>query len=74
MHPEDLRTLYRSEEVWIQRCDCCDCGVFHVHVGATTLRFSQAAFEDFISGLGQAMSREAMWRFSGDGVKMPGSA
>ena len=60
MHNQTLLTLYHSENTWIQRCEC---GVFHVHVGSTTLRFNQSAFEEFLSGLGEAMSRAAMWRF-----------
>lgn len=60
MHQEILTTLYRSDNVWVQRCEC---GVYHVHVGATTLRFDQPSFEEFLSGLGQAMTRSTMWRF-----------
>ena len=61
MHHEILRTLYQSGNLWVQRCEC---GVFHVHVGATTLRFDQQSFEEFLSGLGEAMTRSTMWRFS----------
>jgi len=71
MHQEVLRTLYRSETIWVQRCEC---GVFHVHVGATTLRFDQQAFEVFPSGLGEAMTRSAMWRFSDGRVQCVGTA
>lgn len=58
---DQLETLYDSEGLCVQRCHH---GVFHVHIGPTTLRFDQSSFEDFISGLGEAMSRAAMWRFA----------
>ena len=71
MPHESLRTLYRSESIWVQRCEC---GVFHVHVGPTTLRFDQKSFEEFLSGLGEAMARSAMWRFAEQPAQAVGSA
>lgn len=71
MMKDQLETLYHSEGLWVQRCRC---GVFHVHIGPTTLRFDQSGFEDFLSGLGQAMSRAAMWRFSRSASQPLGSA
>ena len=71
MHHEGLRTLYQSEDIWIQRCAC---GVFHVHVGAVTLRFDQASFEEFFNGLGAAMSHAALWRFAGKSSPKVGTA
>ncbi|HSN84409.1 MAG TPA: hypothetical protein VLS88_17655 [Polyangiales bacterium] len=68
---DQLDTLYRSEALWVQRCHC---GVFHVHIGPTTLRFDQSGFEDFLSGLGQAMSRAAMWRFLSNESQTLGTA
>jgi len=71
MHDDPMHTLYKSDQMWIQRCQC---GVFHVHIGGTSLRFDQAAFEELISGLGQAMSRAAFWRFTRGDLQVRGNA
>lgn len=71
MHQHTLITLYQSDQLWIQRCDC---GVFHVHLGGTSLRFDQRSFEELISGLGQAMASATLWRFAGTHLKTLGSA
>lgn len=65
MHKEPMSTLYKSDQLWIQRCDC---GVFHVHIGGASLRFDQESFEELLSGLGQAMSRATLWRFARSGL------
>lgn len=70
MH-EALHTLYKNDTLWIQRCEC---GVFHVHLGATTLRLDQTAFEELLCGLGEAMSQAALWRFSSVGAVAAGMA
>ncbi|MEM8609097.1 MAG: hypothetical protein AAGF92_18480 [Myxococcota bacterium] len=71
MQKEVRRTLYRSGNLWVQRCEC---GVFHVHVGPTTMRFDQESFEEFLSGLGEAMTRSTMWRFSDGAGQFVGTA
>ena len=66
-----MRTLVKTDNIWIQRCDC---GLFHVHVGALTLRFEEEAFEMFLSSLGEAMSRDVMWRNVRSGKPVAGIA
>lgn len=66
-----MKTLYQSDQLWIQRCNC---GVYHVHMGGTSLRFDQSSFEELLAGLGHAMAHAAVWRFSGTQMKTLGSA
>lgn len=71
MKNDPMQTLYKSDQMWVQRCQC---GVFHVHIGNTSLRLNAAAFEELVSGLGQAMSSVALWRFANGGLQVRGNA
>ena len=71
MEHSSMRTLVKTDTIWIQRCDC---GLFHVHVGALSLRFEEEAFELFLSSLGEAMSRDLIWRNAGAGKTVAGIA
>lgn len=48
--------------------DVCDCGAMQLHLGALTVRMSQAALSELLSTLGQAVARHAALRHGGTGV------
>lgn len=43
--------------------DSCDCGSFHVHVGALTLRLDVVMVRDLLATLGQAVAARAAKEF-----------
>jgi hypothetical protein len=59
MKPTHPCTRNRLSTSGIGNVDACSCGMVHVNVGATTLRFTHSAFQTMAAMIRQAAAAEA---------------
>ncbi len=58
MTPKAPCTRNRLSTAGIGNVDACSCGMIHVNIGATTLRFTQSAFNALAAMIGQAAAEQ----------------